>query len=262
MLINKKFKILRISATILLVLFSINLTAQDDGDPEDNWEFVVAPYIFFTSLTGDAGVGVTGSTEVSADFSDLLKVLEFGFMFHGEVQKGDWGGMIDITFAKVGDDLSVARNGIADVEAKLAIIEAFGNHRFVREWGHIDAFAGVRFWDIDLDMSLDLGGGLFTGDITRGDSYVDPVIGGRVLYNFSDTWFAMLRSDIGGFGVGSDFSFNVQPSLGYRFTDTFSLVGQYRYLTTDFSSGTSGTTDYFLLDINLHGPLVGFVFQF
>ncbi len=262
MTLKRKLVNLKIHATALLMLFSFNLSAQNDSDSGDDWEFVVAPYVFFTSLTGDVGVGVTGSTEVSADFSDLLKVLEFGFMFHGEVQKGDWGGMFDVTFAKVGDDLSVARNGIVDIEAKLAIVEVFAKHRFGQEWGHIDAYGGVRFWDVDLDMSLDLAGGVFTGDISRGDSFADPVIGGRILYNFSDTWFAMLRSDIGGFGVGSDFSFSVQPSLGYRFTDTFSLVGQYRYLTTDFSSGTSGTTDYFLLDINLHGPLVGFVFQF
>ncbi len=39
-------------------------------------------------------------------------------------------------------------------------------------------------------------------------NWIDPLIGGRYLWRFADGWNIIARGDIGGFGVGSDFSWH------------------------------------------------------
>jgi hypothetical protein len=55
--------------------------------------------------------------------------------------------------------------------------------------------------------------------VNRGDQWGDPVIGTRILQRFSDKVFLIAQGDIGGFGVGSDFSWNLQGGLGYDVTE-------------------------------------------
>jgi len=109
-----KIKIYLLSIVLLLnngLLLGQGKTEVTDSD----WQFVAAPYLFLSSLSGESGVGLTGTTEVQADFGDVLKNLEFGFMFHGEAQKGSWGFMVDMTYVKLGGDISTPINGIIDV---------------------------------------------------------------------------------------------------------------------------------------------------
>lgn len=43
-----------------------------------------------------------------------------------------------------------------------------------------------------------------------------------------------LLADIGGFGVGSDLTWEFMPALSYRFSDAVSLALGYRWLDIDF----------------------------
>ena len=78
----------------------------------------------------------------------------------------------------------------------------------------------------------------------------------------AEDWFLTARGDVGGFGVGSDFSWNAQAGVGYEVSTLFTLVAQYRALGVDFNNDKAGTADYLLYDTITHGPLVGFVFRF
>ena len=223
----------------------------------DNWEITIAPYMLFGSLSGEATVGITGPTEVNADFGDLLKNLQFAFMIHGEAQKGKWGLITDYLYMKLGSDISTPTGGILDAEVKESILEVFANHRIRKDWGWIDIYGGIRWWDIDLNLELE---GIVSGEGNKNESWVDPVIGGRIYYK-SDRLLAGLRMDIGGFGLGSDFSYNIQPGIGYQFSDTFTLMLQYKLLDVDYNNGEEGR-ETFAMNTSTYGPLLGFVLQF
>lgn len=56
-------------------------------------------------------------------------------------------------------------------------------------------------------------------------------------WNISEKWDLAGKSDIGGFGVGSDFVWTIQGSIGYNFTEKVSADQGYRYMQTDYSKG-------------------------
>ena len=61
---------------------------------------------------------------------------------------------------------------------------------------------------------------------------------------------------IGGFGVSSEFTWDVMGGLGYQATDSFSLVAGYRAMGVDYRN------DGFVFDVTQDGPILGAVFRF
>ena len=69
-----------------------------------------------------------------------------------------------------------------------------------------------------------------------------------------------MRADIGGFGVGSNFAFQIYPTVGYRFVDWFTLAGGFRLLTMDYETGEG--EQRFVYDMSIYGPFLGGIFRF
>ena len=86
--------------------------------------------------------------------------------------------------------------------------------------------------------------------------WFDPIIGARWQWNFQEHWFLAAKGDIGGFGVGSDFTWNTQATVGYQFTNYFSTELGYHYFDTDYRDGD------FSYDVAEHGVFLGFNFTF
>lgn len=87
--------------------------------------------------------------------------------------------------------------------------------------------------------------------ISEDKDWFDPILGVRAQWNFNDKWFLAGRSDIGGFSVGSDLTWSVQGTVGYRFTEKVSAELGYRYLDTDYKDGA------FTYDMAEHGIFTG-----
>lgn len=81
--------------------------------------------------------------------------------------------------------------------------------------------------------------------------WLDPIIGLRAQWNFDERWFLAGKTDIGGFGVGSDLAWTMQGTVGYNFTENVSAELGYRYLNTDYSDGD------FSYDVAEHGMFIG-----
>jgi hypothetical protein len=73
--------------------------------------------------------------------------------------------------------------------------------------------------------------------VSADKDWMDPVIGVRAQWNINDKWFLAGKSDIGGFGVGSDLTWTMQGTFGYNFTEKVSAELGYRYLDTDYQDG-------------------------
>ncbi|MDX2463603.1 MAG: hypothetical protein QNK31_03750 [Porticoccus sp.] len=81
------------------------------------------------------------------------------------------------------------------------------------------------------------------------------------LDEISEKWHVILKVDIGGFGVGSNFTWNLQGGFIWDATDYLSLVFEYRALSVDYSTGQVGTPNRFAYDTITHGPLFGLAFR-
>jgi hypothetical protein len=250
-------KPLLVLVLLLSAAFSFGQDETVTTDPQ--WEFTIAPYMLFGSVNGDARLGPTAGAEVDASFKDILEKLKFAFMLHGEAYRGRWGLMADYMYLKLGSDISTPQDGIVEAELKESIFEVFGSYRIKKEWGWYDVYAGIRAWNLKVGLELQ---DAEVPSVNADQNWVDPVIGGRVFYETPSNIILGMRADIGGFGVGSNFSYNLQPMVGYQFSDLFTLMLQYKYLYADYENGTEGTPRYFALDAATNGPLLGFVFRF
>jgi hypothetical protein len=88
-------------------------------------------------------------------------------------------------------------------------------------------------------------------------SWVDPVIGARLRHNFAPGLNLVVSGDVGGFDVGSKFSWQALAALDYEFYKTknvsWSGVIGYKALNVDYSQG-SGLTHY-EYDMTMYGPI-------
>ena len=66
--------------------------------------------------------------------------------------------------------------------------------------------------------------------------------------------------DVGGFGAGSDLTWQAYPYLNWRFAKWGSAQLGYRWLGTDYETGSGGSK--FRYDAIVQGPQIGLTFHF
>jgi hypothetical protein len=174
-----------------------------------------------------------------------------------------------------------------NLTTKMVIFELAGAYQLAR-WGAtsgmpgsgtaIDIYGGGRLWWQQADVSLALSAQLIailprrtftisadravatSGDIT----WIDPIVGLRLRHQFAPGSELTLSGDVGGFGVGSEFSW--QAIGAYRFTFaktnnvTWSGMLGYRALYVDYSKGAGDTL--YVFDMLQHGPVAGLTARF
>jgi hypothetical protein len=81
-------------------------------------------------------------------------------------------------------------------------------------------------------------------------------VGVRGRYNLTDRLYLVGRADIGGFGVGSDLTWQLYGALGWHLSPHTTVELGYRYLYADYTSGA------FVWDMSTAGAFVGMEFTF
>ena len=117
--------------------------------------------------------------------------------------------------------------------------------------------AGLRFYDFGFTNSFTRDGVIFTQsfDAHRSRSWVDPLIGLRGSIPFNKELSLNLYGDVGGFGVGSDFSWRGQAVLGYNVSDSVALNLGYSALGARYQQGSGA--NLFKIDFTNYGPVIG-----
>ena len=246
---------------IVSVFLLLVLAVPGQSLAADQWEFTIAPYALFPYIEGEASVGQVSGANVDVDPGDIIDTLELGGMIYLEAQHASgFGASLNYAFMDLADGATgPAGIGRVDLDIFQGILEGYGQYRLKAGKGTLDVYAGVRWWDIDLDINISGVGP--TQSLKRGAEWVDPVVGLRWIPQIGKRWQLILKGDIGGFGAASDFSWNLQGGASWDATESLSLVLQYRALGVDYSTGTSGTADYFSYDTVTHGPLIGLAFH-
>jgi hypothetical protein len=251
------------------------------------WRVTIAPYSWLAGLDGRTTVkGRT--TDIDAGPIEVLEHLDgVPWMSYGEARRGRLGLYGDLVYAPLGTGAGVARTlGGATLDATLGVhveqtIAEIGAVYEIAGWRSgrilgvgsgptaIDVLVGARYWRQDVAVHLALTDTLEVGGLSVSGSraiaragdveWVDPLIGLRLRHRLAPGQDLVLRGDVGGFGAGSTFSWNVLGAYSFEIAThagvTYSGILGYRALAVDFDKG-SGATRY-EYDVVQHGPLIG-----
>jgi len=217
-------------------------------------------YLWFSGLNGNVGAGGYVAP-VSVSFSQVIDQLNIGLMTALDVRRKRVGVFTDLIFMSLSSDQKSTPVGTAFVgftaNAKELIVDPEVYVRLLdRDRGSVDAVGGARFWR--LNNSLDLFPPNNQPGVTAGQtqSWVDPVLGARFRLNLSKGFFVNLNGDAGGFGVGSQLTWQTYAGVGKEFKKKYSVLLGYRYLDVDYKSGG------FLYDVHMNGLQAGFNIRF
>jgi hypothetical protein len=228
-------------------------------EPSD-WHVEWIPfYLWFSGLEGN--VGAQGYVvPVDATFGDIISQLNIGLMSALDVRRKRIGLVTDLIFMSLSSDqkstpignafsgfTANAKNLIVDPELYVRVLD--------RERGSFDAVAGGRFWRMDNSLDL-LPGNQPEVKVGQTQNWVDPVLGARFRVNLTKSLFVNLKGDAGGFGVGSQLTWQTYIGIGEEFKQKYSMLLGYRYLDVDYRNGG------FLYDTHMNGLLAGFSIRF
>jgi hypothetical protein len=256
----------------------------------DRWSVSFAPYIWLaavdTEITTDSGAPRNASAESNVDFADVLEELDFAFLGHLEARKQRWALFADAIYMRISSNgqtnafsigpLAVSPTNI-DVEIETTILE-FGVAYRVAEWQvgsdganaptvALELLGGGRFISLDVEAktAIELTGPLgiisrqIKLDLSPTIEFVDPIIGARLFAEIGPRWRLGLRGDVGGFGLGSEFTWNMVASATYRAWDNVDLLFGYRAMSIDLEDDDPRLN--IDLDLTLHGPLIAAAFH-
>lgn len=226
--------------------------------PNNGWVWRFAPVIGPQSYTGSVRVeGEKGTA--SASLNDIADRATFQMALQAEGHGERAGFLFDLSYLALNADLRNETGG-ANLSASLLSVDTLGS-------------LGLGPWDMGMTSTGFelLGGGRWnqfnadaassTGPSAKsGRGWVDPVVGGRVTTNFDFPLRLELRSDWGGFGVGSatDLTWRFFGAAHYRPDPALEFFAGYRMtdIKSQHQNGTSGTA----LDGRVSGPVVGITF--
>ncbi len=240
---------------------------QYQAKTESGWDVSISP-LYFWAAGFDGSVGVFGAqaevdvtpTDLYVDnMNKLLNAIEGYYMGAGEIRYGKLGFFYDVYYIDLLGDESVSKQVIkaeVDVGFSLLFATMAGTYRaYEDETLHIDALAGLRVWDVDLNIGLDINR-LIDDNVEDESTWVDPVIGVKGRVDISDNVFFTGWAIVGGFCAGSDFMWDVFGGAGYNFNDWISAFLGFRGGGADYKDGP------FKWDITMYGPMIGLGVKF
>ena len=245
----------------------VTMPAAGQGDRGNvGWYVRATPYIWMSNLSGvetlaigeaDANIGgfvvPVGDTVLATDWGARL-----------EVGKGRVRALLNFKSASVANTTVIHPED--DPTASLAA-------DFVFDWLSTDVFGAVQIGPFTQNRAVEIYGGTryvrlrhrlnattIKSDVV--ETWIDPVIGGRLYSEVGGRFWAMFNGDLGGFGVGSQFMLTVGGELGFRVAKPLDLMMRYTYHELDYDSGRTGASAFAWQNGAIQGWFFGAVFKY
>jgi hypothetical protein len=246
--------------TLLLIYFHSVVSAQAPAK-EKKWNFQTDVYLLFPSITGQTGIGDRLIVPIDADPGDIFSKLKIGGMLYLEAKTEKWAITSDLVFMNLNEEVTPGKFFTSgDVTGKQLIWELAGLYRIVP---FLEIGAGNRLNNVQ--AAIDAQRKLFpqgTEDVSgdKSKTWMDPILIARLTASIREKWLFHLRGDLGGFGIGSDFTWQLEAYAGYRFSKLFQLKAGYRYISIDYDKGAD--EERFIFNVDEFGPEIKLGFSF
>lgn len=241
---------------VALLAFIVAASVQATGVAAQ-WRFETTPFLWASGMDGNIDFEAFRA-DLDIGLGDLLGEVDGAIMIPVSGTNGRWGVGFEIVYIDLSDQEADAPGfETVDYQADHQIIELSGRYTLahIGRVG-IDLLGGGRYMRIDNNFTM---GGDTVQSVTLRlqDRWIEPLAGARAHANVS-RWSFVAHTDVGGFGVGSDFTWQALGYAGYRFGPRLTLRAGYRYYDVNFEDDD----DEFEFDVAIKGLMIGASFRF
>jgi hypothetical protein len=226
--------------TVLLsILAAALLPGALRAEETNKWSFEASINLFLAGLSGD--VAVRGQpADLKASFGDIAKHLDLAAAGRVTVGYDRWSLSTEFSYMSLG-----ASRGPVSAHMDQWLVEPSVGYRCCK---YAQVFAGARYNNLHGEIS-----GPF-GRLPSGtQAWWDPIIGLNLSLPLVRNKLSFDgRFDVGGFGAGSDLTWQAYPHLNWRFAKWGSVQLGYRWLGTDYHTGSGRSL--FKYDVIAQGP--------
>lgn len=256
---------------------------SNSEDESDRWHVKIQPYVTLPINTYGSTTVKGRTANYHLDLIELLNNLTFNINGRFEVWKSNIGFIVDASYVDLNSVQNVSRRrttlesslnfnqGIYDfafsyhfgAPAQYSLPAQPSNKPFPLVW--FEPIAGVRLNDINstIEASLDFEriDRTFEKSVSKGRTWLEPMIGGKLGVQVSDYVTFWLRGDVSGFGLAgdTDLSWNIIPGMDWWVSPTISLQFGYRFYQINYGNG-SGSNE-FRFEENYNGPYLSATFH-
>lgn len=245
-------RVARTWSALLFLLFTPLVQAQQ---APGEWRQTAFLYGMGAMIEGDAQAGNL-SVPVDVSLSDFFDVLKFGAMAAYRIENDQWSFSGDVTYMNLGAS-QTAPQGRASLglDVDQVTLMATAGRRVAPQ---LEALLSLAYFDVSADLRVRILQQVRTA--SRDARWVDPLIGLNFEVPVSGKWRYTLRGDVGGFGVGSDFTWHALTKFTYHPSERFGWYLGYRVIAYDYEDGQG--RNYQRYDLRQHGPGAGIAFHF
>ncbi|UPY38443.1 hypothetical protein [Sediminicoccus sp. KRV36] len=242
-----------------LMLLTAPASAQTPAPTSDAWAFSMSPYVWFSGLSGEVSVPA-GSADFGASFGDIFSSLKFSAMGLAEARRGHLSLVMDTLYLNLQQGVPVpgahgAFSG-GSVRTQSAEVSAIALYTLAEgQSGRIDLGGGVRGWWFNTALTYSPGR-LPGRSADSTTSWVDPIISVRATLRLNASLSFTAYGDVGGFGAGSQLTWQAMGTLDWRINERLSASIGYRHIHIDYEKGRAN------LAVDLSGPIIGATYRF
>lgn len=280
---TKRYTMRSTCALLILLftaLFAVPGMAKDSDqgtkDPLDDLRIDITPYVWLPNIDADSTIA-GHTTKINLSIVDQFEDFEvFGTSGRIEIFKGDFGFIFDGLFMQLRKELTlrptrdVPVSLDVNVKVSMQILDFLLAYRALEmpidQSGSMaltcDAYGGIRYNALQQQAYLDFAAGPYQVGTKLGGTatWVDPVIGGRVIFGATEWLHLFTWADVAGFGIeGLSMSWNAVGGVDLQPASWASIKLAWKVYGLDYETGDG--RDKFGIDGIYSGPWVGLDFH-
>ncbi|MBK8551642.1 MAG: hypothetical protein IPL53_11510 [Ignavibacteria bacterium] len=260
--INKNFEKFN-TKSISAPLFSSEEKADKNVYKPKKFSFSIQPYAWFASIGGT--VGEFDGEKYGFNKGFTFKNLHMYAAFIGKIKYERVSFVFDISYVNYKSFGTTTQNPnlpqelSANTTAKQWVSDLFLAYLFPSKGNTmVDIYGGGRLWNLDLEATVLKPDGTQNTAPGYSNSWLDPVIGVNAEYVLDSKrkWGAWTKGDIGGFGVNSQMTWQMNVGIAYMLSPNWPLTLGFKYLGVNYYKNNLNWT------VNEYGPTLGIGFKY
>ncbi len=261
-----KPRILTTMLAIAAVLLATLMLPRPAASAGRAWE--IMPYAWFTGIEGT--MTIEGQLRgIDASIADVWDNSNAGGSIRCETWKGGNGFYLDLFYVNLtgefgaDDDKFVPASNIFfldlaynhELGSTLVVLDQQSRDNREIRYLSFGVLVGGRYFR--LKNSLEESNG---EKLEQTGQFMDPIVGGYLHYRMAKALTVAAAGDIGGFGIGSEFTWNAWTRFDFRLADWLWINALYRAFDIRYEEGSGD--DKIGLNARIAGPAVGVIFRF